>query len=249
MSYKLFFQQLGFSPEEIEVYLFLLENRSKNLEELTKELSFSSLKIAAIIDELLRKKAINSLQKNQVNVFSATKPESLINAIEQEQKKQRRALEELRRAKGELEGIMNDEKPVVRFFEGADQIASVMKSRQEEGEVEMKVFFPTKEVDAFFKKAELHSIIDSAQNRYKDIQSICTEPPTKNKIVSSVRRYLAKPENSFSCAVEIWNNKVHIVSLQKNPCGVLIEQEDIAKTFSMIFEMALAATNKIEEEK
>jgi len=238
-------ENLDFSSVEISVYKTLLESGEKTIDQIKEQVDAPSLLVVSTVDSLINKGLVSTLSKNNDKVFFAEHPDVLLSVVEQKVKKQLVAFEELKKKKTELEGIIKDEKPVVRFYEGEKMLKNLMEERQSAGDITMKVFYPVDQVDAFFKKNNLDNLKMSSKDTYKKISTIYNKMPPNYKSILNTDKYIPKPQTNFSSAIEIWDNKVHIVSFKDKPCGVLIEHEDIAHTFSEIFDLCIEGATQI----
>lgn len=123
--------EYGLSTEEAQIYLFLLENRSKSALEISRELKLSRTKVYRILDRLLEKKlAVKELQTAGLH-FLAESPEQLEFLL----KKQAERLESLEHKHGSLMqelkalgGKYRSSNSEVRYYTGLDGLKQVTQN-------------------------------------------------------------------------------------------------------------------------
>lgn len=123
--------EYGLSTEEAQIYLFLLENRSKSALEISRELKLSRTKVYRVLDKLLDKKlAVKELQTAGLH-FLAESPEQLDLLL----KKQAQRLETLEHKHSSLMqelkalgGKYRSSNSEVRYYTGLDGLKQVTQN-------------------------------------------------------------------------------------------------------------------------
>ena len=123
--------EYGLSTEEAQIYLFLLENRSKSALEISRAMKLSRTKVYRILDRLLEKKLAVREVKTAGLRFLAESPEQLQFLLE----KQAKRLEALEHKHGSLMqelkalgGKYRSSNSEVRYYTGLDGLRQVTQN-------------------------------------------------------------------------------------------------------------------------
>lgn len=123
--------EYGLSTEEAQIYLFLLENRSKSVLEISRELKLSRTKVYRILDKLLDKKlAVKELQTAGLH-FLAESPEQLdfllkkqVQRLESLEHKHSSLMQELKTLGGKYRSSNSE----VRYYTGLNGLKQVTQN-------------------------------------------------------------------------------------------------------------------------
>lgn len=237
-------KDLNFSNKETDVYLTLLELGSTTAGEIAKKADITRTTIYDILSSLLKKGLVNKYKKGAVTYFSALDPNRLLTYIDREIET---TTEKLKKQKEEIQSILpelisrqntKNEKPKVQFFEGEKG----MREAYEDTLTAQKVilayanvqtmheglpnFFPT----YYQRRSDADIFIRAILPRNKDSY----ERAEKDQKEKRQTRFLTE-ESSFSPEINIYNNKMLIVSW-KEKMAIVIESKELADFHRTIFE-------------
>ncbi len=237
VSYKIL-TKLGFSEKEAKLYLACLEVGSGTVLQISKRSEIPRGSAYDILEEMLEKGYVSKIHKNKHIVFSAVDPEVLKDRFEDR-------VRDLEIALPELKGLFNKQsQPKVRYFEGIDGVKRVYED----------TLTATTEILNYANSKEIRIHWSNYDNEYVKkrikkkifLKGIAPDDEfgiqVKKEDKKSMReiRLLSNKEFSFTNEINIYDNKVAIVSFQNEPIGIIIESQEIADTQRDIFKMAWA---------
>jgi len=244
-------QKLGLSDKEAKVYLASLELGPAPIAAIAKQASVNRPTTYVIIESLIKKGLMSSFDKGKKTFFSAESPERLLSLLRLKEK-------ETQEQAREFETILPDLKklyslaggaPKVRFFEGKKGIQAIQEDI---------IASKPEEIDEFTSLDDAYAIFPPTstdhrhkmQNEIKQARAIYTSKkgPILENIqdqASNQKKFVPPDKYPFSCDVILYSNKVAIIAY-KNLIGVLIEDQEIAQMFNLIFELSwVGATNVV----
>lgn len=237
---------LGLRANEAKVYLATLKMGQATVGQIADTIDVQRTFIYDILEELHDKGLISQVEVGKVRHFSALSVEKFKKRQEEKLAKFSSILPELKA----LEKSVGD-RPRVQFFEGIEGIKLALEDTLNqpvgskirayatgEGVYEQMPEF----LDKYFK-----------ERVKKRISMHCLAPdnPVNREHVKHdkdvLRETILLPENKFPFTneIDIYGNKVAIMSLQGEILAVIIESESIAKTQRAIFELAWLGAEKL----
>lgn len=254
--------KIGLNKKESKIYLSLLELGSQPASVVGKKAGINRSTTYLILETLIKKGYVNQHVRADVKYFTAADPQAIIKSLELKEKEvedNRKSLVELL---PEFYALTNplSIKPKVKFYEGEEGVKRVMND----------TLTSTEPILAW---SAYNSWLKTTPNLHKFVKNYARDRVEKHKIpvkilvedTKTVRKYLLSeypplsskkdplmdirwiPKNvsHFENEINIYNDKVSIVSLAKNELlGIIIESHEIAKTHRAIFEMAWQAGKK-----
>ncbi len=233
---------LGLSPTESRVYLAVLELNSSTVLNIAKKAGIKRPTCYLNLDNLVIKGYVTRIEKHSTTLYTAEKPSFILN-------KYKEKIENFKDLLPFYEAKFNrGPKPKIRYYEGKEEIWNIYT----------KIIFPSEELYFFgtdIQKIEKNfpNLLDywlkKFSSKNKKIMEIVSFNEAGFKYMTKYKKnHLIKimPENLpvFADSV-ITENKVFIVSLD-NLFGVLIESEDLAKTYKNFFLLAWQAAKKMK---
>ncbi len=229
-------KRFGLNDFEVKVYLELLKMGSSKANLVSKKVSWPRSTVYSILDSLAAKGLVSHVIKSGVKYFEAADPNNLLSILKEKEKYIEGILPELEKIRQTVK-----EKPKVEFFEGKAGIKSIMddliRTRRP-----VASFSSTKDILSLlqfyvpqFIKSRIKAGIKIKLLTEKTTE---TEELMKEKDKSELRETRFIPKiGSIPNTVYIYGNKVAILNTEvDNPFGVLIENENIAKTHKLLFE-------------
>lgn len=243
-------KKIGLSENEAKVYLALLEIGSSTAQQVAQKSELKRPTTYVQLEFLMKRGLVTSFEKGPSTnsgqaktMFRAEDPEHLKQVLEKEKEEQKEkagALEKILPGLGNLY-LSAGERPRVRFFEGL----SGLKTIQDE-------FLKTKEklvrsvanADDVLETFPAHGENYIPKRAQKGIHSKLIYTSAGGNILKEsdekmLRESKFVPLNKFTLSGEIaiYGNNVSISEFRKKPFGVMIENEEIAKSFEAIFDL------------
>jgi sugar-specific transcriptional regulator TrmB len=242
-------EQLGFTPEEINVYISLLEIGGGFVSSIARKAGAHRVTTYNTLENLEKKGFVRKTKRRNVKFYFSVNPQIILNQIEDNYNIAKKVVPE-------LINLQNTYvfKPNIQFFEGKEQMKDVfddlLRSETEvigyTNFVAASELFPeyldyyNKEVLKHGKKHRLLCPNDKFHVEY-------IEKFLKERIDAEILEIFAiNPEQfEFKNAQYIYDNKVTTVSFDRNELmGVIIESPNNAETNRAIFNLAwLGATS------
>ena len=241
-------QKIGLNEKEARVFLASLELGPSSVQQISKKASINRTTTYFILDSLIHKGLTSTYLKGKKTYFMAESPEVLGNLfdlqkknIEEKQKKFETLMPELKALYNQLEG-----KPVVRFFEGKEGLKAISNEFLNSNEKNVRMLYSVDDVRRVFADEE------RAQARKRRIdKKIHTRVlyTYKDGVLESTadgeRIKISEKEFPVSADIALFDGKVRISSLGgKKLSGVIIQDQEIYKTLSSLFDLAWEAAKK-----
>lgn len=229
-------RELGFTDNEIKVYIALLRIGHSKAGRIAKESSLERTSVYNALKKLLEKGLVSYTIESNRKIFSPVEPAKLLDYFQEKQERTKLIipeLEKLRKFEKEKENIIK-----FRGYAGIKTVLNdVLKSCNENDEYlimgsEQQL---TKRMPTFTKifiarkdQKKLHARILVKEFLKKNKKNQYRSKYTKTRYV---------PQDVISPAVtNIYKNKVAIVLWSETPEAIIIENEDTAKTYRSYFE-------------
>jgi len=228
-------ENIGLTAKESRTYLAALEIGTSPVSKIASKAKLNRVTAYDILDKLVKKGLINFFTKNKIKYFTATDPEILVNEYQKRASDLAKVLPDLKRLHGDTIH------PRVRFFEGIEGIKSIyadtLTSKTEilnyGNSKEIRSQWPTYDEDYVKKRAaagiHLRGIaIDDEFGRW-----------VKDNDAQNLReiRLISKEQFNFTNEINIYDDKLAIISFKDELIGMIIESPEIANTQRAIFKM------------
>jgi HTH-type transcriptional regulator, sugar sensing transcriptional regulator len=239
-------KDLGLTEIEAKIYLACLELGTDSVLHIAKKAEIKRPTCYLSLDNLFEKGLVSKIEKKNTTLYSAEDPHIILNKYK-EKVANFQDLLPFFHAK-----FNKGPKPKIRYYEGKEAL----------WEIYTKVIFPEEKI--YFFGTDTKKLIDnfptlvnywlknhsSKCKEFLELVSYNKEGLEYMETSGKNREIRIMPKNLPVFAdIGIVKNKLFIVSLD-NLFGVLIESEDIAKTFKSFFDLAwMAAKTKIPKSK
>jgi HTH-type transcriptional regulator, sugar sensing transcriptional regulator len=235
MHLKKTLEQLGFTKNMSAVYLASLELGEATISEIAQRAGIPRTSCQTIIRELKQAGLLNFYAKRRRKYWIAENPDYLMTQLRLREAALKEALPELRALKSETGA-----KPSIRFYGGADGVWQILDDI-----IETK--HPIRSLTSLddVKKLlgeEFNDFIVKRYSRHLPIQFLTVRSPEtetmKLRDERELRRTRFLPNDSaIRNANFIYGSKTAIISLNKKmPVGIIIEDQDIAETQTILFD-------------
>ena len=245
-------KQLGLNEKEAKVYLAALEYGPTTLTKIANKSGIKRTSIYDFIDDMVARGLIISTVLGRRALYAATEPEHLGKLIEKQKEVLSSLIPELSMYK------RGSEKPRIRFYEGKQGVVyvynEVLKLPSGSEVVGYATFdsiykiYSKEEIDEYIK-ARVKKGISQRLIMPNDQCAINHIDKDKNEL----RENIMIPLKDFPITneINIFENKVMIVSLGEEKVGVIIESQQIADTQKIIFDyfwktLRVVSKNKIK---
>jgi sugar-specific transcriptional regulator TrmB len=228
-------KNLGLNDKESKVYLACLELGSAPVSKISKNAKINRVTTYDILEKLIQKGFINYLTKNKIKYFSAVKPDTIYKITKQKTDDLRKALPDLKRLHGETAH------PKIRYFEGLNGVKAIYQDTLS-AKSEILNYANSEEVRTHWPEYDKEYVEKRAAKKIY-LKGIAPLDKAGLKVHSENKKYYRNikliPRNKygFSNEINIYDNKVSIISFNEGLIGMIIESKEIADTQRVIFKM------------
>ncbi|MDP3934952.1 MAG: helix-turn-helix domain-containing protein [Candidatus Giovannonibacteria bacterium] len=240
-------EYVGLKPKEARIYLALLELGEASVVQLAKKAGIKRTTVYNILPDFINRGIVTSTVKKKRKVYFVEDPRSLKNGI----KEKENVIDKLM---PELLAIQNiiPLKPRITFYEGVGGMKNLYEDTLES----------CKEGDIIFSYTGLSDFSKLVPQEYADyyiqervrrkirIRIIASNSPAarswKNTAVQDLReiRIVKDSPFQFNADMEIYANKIAIISYRENFMGVIIESKEINQMQRAAFELMWNSLDK-----
>lgn len=231
-------KKLGFSDKESKIYLACLELGAGTVIEISRNADITRGSTYDILEEMLEKGMVSKIHKDKHMVFSAVDPEVLM-------KNYKDRLRDFEMALPELKGLFHKRsRPRVRYFEGLDGIKRVYEDTLT-ATTDLLNYSNTREILSHWPTYN-DDYVKLRTQKGIFLRGIAQHDEYGEKLRKDDRRFhrefrlLPPVDFKFTNEINIYDNKVAIVSFSPELIGIIIESQEIADTQRDIFKMAWA---------
>jgi len=235
---------IGLNEKETAIYLAALELGQETVSHIAKKADIKRPTAYLILDALQKRGLVNAISKGKQTLYGAEEPQKLMGFVAQKERALRNILPY-------LEAIHNKRiaKPRVRFYEGREGLKRIY----EEGfkTKEMRFWGSMESIVKEFRDVVEWFISLSHKTKLRTYD-LLTNTPEDHAFAKRVIRpgYDVRffPKDLFiSTDSMIFENKVSIIAFAPEPHGLIIESEDIARSFRSLWELAWRGATPYKE--
>jgi len=236
MHLRAVIEQLGYSPQEVTVYLAALELGGSTVTEIAQKARLPRTTVNLIIRSLQKRGLMNAFLQRKRKIWAAENPEKLMIALKESEAALKVVLPEIQSLRHDT-GV----KPTVRTYGGPEEIKQIMNDILD-SKHHISAMLSWDSWVELLGKTYLEDFIETRYRHYLRIRLLTPRSKTaialKQKDGAELRVTQFLPESiTMTNANFIYANKVAIISLnKKRPVGILIEDEDIHHTMEVLFE-------------
>lgn len=242
--------QTDLTPSQAEILDFLYQNKEAKASVIAKNINRSRAIVYKEAEELSKMGVLEKIDRpNQVTVYSANHPSNLQKLMEQKEDQIKKDKELLANYLPDIISSFNliNNKPGIRYYEGIEGLSRIYDEILDEG----KDFLLLRSAyDPVYKK-EIVPIIENfikkrvAKNiKVKAITPADTaEANAENDARWLMERFWVDKEVYNSpVEIDIFGNKVAILSFGEELIGLIIESRQIAKSLEQLFNLAVLSS-------
>jgi len=238
---------IGLTEKESKVYLACLEKNNSPVSVIAKNAKINRVTTYDILEKLKEKGMVSFYTKQKIKYFNAINPELLLERFEKRTNDLRRSLPDFKR----ISGVTSH--PRIKYFEGIEGIKEIytdtLTAKTEilnySNSQEIRKSWPTYDKDYVAKRA----------SKKIHLRGICLKDEEGEKVKSEDKKYyremhlLPKEIFNFTNEINIYDDKVAIISFADELIGMIIESTEIANSQRAIFNMCWQYADTIEHVK
>lgn len=237
-------QSLGLTEKEARVYLAALELGQASVQKIAAAAHLPRPTCYLQINTLSQRGLMSSVEEGKKRLFIAEPPEALLTLFQREAEEVRAKQEALANMMPELKSRMTgDELPKVRLYEGLEGLEAMRRELLKLKNTEWYVFtgsdYYSKAVPQELRLLQLKRLTD----RKLKCKAIVSSEKADNKITSELKYFFERywvPTSKYQAPGEIaiFENKIALLSYDRHPIGVMIENRSIATVMKSFFKLA-----------
>ena len=233
-------EYIGLTPKEAKIYVALLELGEASVVQIAKSAGIKRTTVYNILPDFINRGLATSTFKKKRKVYFVEDPRSLKNDI----KEKGNVIDKLM---PELLAIQNviPSKPRITFYEGLGGMKDLYQDTLEgskEGETILS-YTGLADFSNLMPEEYANYYIRERAKRKIRIRIITSDSPTaqswKNTAAQDLRdiRIVDNPNFRFNADMEIYANKVALISYRENFLGVIVESKEINQMQRAAFEL------------
>ena len=233
-------QKIGLSENEAKVYLALLEFGSSTAQQIAQKAELKRPTTYVQLESLMKRGLTTSFEKGSKTMFRAEDPEHLKQVLEKEEEEQKErvgALEKILPGLGNLY-LSAGERPRVRFFEGVEGLKTI---QDEFLKSKVNLVKSVANMDDVLELFPIHKESYVPKRVQKGIKSKLIYTSSRGNFLPTDKKMLRESKFlsniRFSGDIAIYGKNIAISVPKKRPFGVMIENEEIVKSFEAIFDL------------
>ncbi len=234
-------QKIGLTKGEIKVYIALLELGSSTTGKITKKSGVSGSKVYEVLDRLIKKGLASFIIKNKVKRFEATRPERILDYLEEKEKQLKKEKLLIQKIIPELilkqKGTVKSEVKVFTGFEGLktanEDIIKTLKRGEEW--LSMGLTEQPKSWEIYFNKRQKIRAKKGIKHKHLLNKKYKSLYKKRKKLPFTEFKFL--PKNfEMPTSTEIYKNKVIImILLKEDPMAIMIESKAVSDSYRKYF--------------
>lgn len=244
MSLTNILKNWGLSENEAKVYLAALELGQATVISLARKSLVKRTTIYTVIEELKAKGLVTETKKGTKTYFVAEDPEKL-KELEEER------LKDLEQSLPELKSIFNlmPGKPKVKFYEGVAGLKAVYEDTIK-GQDDIVAFSDFEYMLKSMDNKHMMNYVNRRAAKGISFKGIMRRSKAVDEYMPLNARQKREikflPQADFSTEINIYGDKVAMMSFRENLVGVIIEDKNIAETLRIVWQNLWQALPKPE---
>ncbi len=247
MEIKEVIKNIGFSNKEAAIYLALLELGTATVQQISQKIGFKRTSLYPILDSLVSNGYISFIEKKHGRLYFAEPPRKLLAELKTKEKLLKEILPE-------LEAIYNfkKDKPKITFYEGYEAYRRIYDDTLNVPRgSEIYEFTSLYDIWRFVPKSYEKEYIKKRLDKKIRIKIIAIDSVEARQWVEKapyqLREIVLIPRDNkkITAAIEIYGDKVGIISLKENFMGIIIESQQIAQMQKIAFELMWEQSKQI----
>ena len=236
--------RFGLNEKEARVYLANLETGAAKVSAIAKRSGLNRITTYDILERLLEHGLVSLVIKNGQKIYTALDPKLFIERSKEKIKNLEKVLPLLKKLSSKTDH------PRIEYFEGLNGVkqvyADTLKAKTEllnyADSRLVREIWPEYDDEYVARRVREHIFLRGIAPHDEYGLKVVSENKSKHRDIRLV------PGNIFNFAneINIYDDKVSIISLKNDLVGIIIENEDIANTQRSIFRMAWEFTKTLK---
>lgn len=226
---------LGLTEKEAKVYLACTEKGNGVVSEIAQLAGINRVTTYDILEKLKHKGLVSYYTKKKIKYFSSIAPEILLEEFEKRTNDLRRSLPKFKTLTGEISH------PRVRYFEGLDGIKTIYADTLT-SKTEILNYSNSAEIRKKWHNYDEEYVAKRAKKKIF-LRGICPKDKAGEIVKQQDNKYhrqfrlIPSEQFDFTNEINIYDDKVAIISFKDELIGMIIESVEIANSQRAIFEM------------
>jgi len=233
--------QIGLSDKQAVIYEALLNLGKANIGKLLPKIPYKRGNTYDILEELKQKNLVSEIEERGKKVFVVEPPTSLERFVDQQEQavvQQRKLLNDnLNQLKSLYDLTIS--KPVIQYFEGVNGLKQIYEHTLcQQDDKKIMVFrsiYDDKRVYDYLMSYQKRRAGHGIEAKIFSPSQVTEERLQKDKKLLIQRKYLPREVFSLPTEIDIFQNKVALLSFRKKLIGVIIDNKDFADSMKTIF--------------
>jgi len=238
---------LGLTDKEAKVYLACTEKGTSVVSDIAHIAGINRVTTYDILEKLKQKGLVSYFTKKKIKYFNSINPEILLEEFEKRTTDLRSSLPKFKTLTGDINH------PRIRYFEGLEGIkaiyADTLTSQSEilnySNSHEIRKQWPTYDEDYVAKRAKKKIFLKGLSPQDKEGELVHSEDTKYFREM----RLIPSNQFDFTNEINIYDDKVVIISFKEELIGMIIESTEIANSQRAIFEMCWQFANIIGDHR
>ena len=236
MSLKDDLKEFGLDDKKAKVYLAVLELGQAKAHEIAHKAGVARPTAYDLLEKLSQDGLVGAYDKHKVRYYIANDPEKIKRNLMEKQRSLEHLLPELKSVYNSLKA-----KPKISFYEGVEGIKTVFEDTLLAQNKNLRGILSMEDL---YKVPGKHYMDDYVERRVKEGYTLRVIRSKPKEIAPdwpagpTERRDLRYPPESmvFAMTTYIYDNKVGLISSQKENFGMIIESQEYSQNMSHLFE-------------
>lgn len=242
--------EFGLDEKEARVFLAALELGGESVLAIAKKAGINRVATYDALENLIKRGLISTFVKGKRTHYSATEPDRLEHLLELEKQEITNKENVLGRLMPELKSLYNfsTKKPKVMYYEGKAGVKTIQNSFLKVPDKMLRLIYYYDVLNTAFSKKEMEEYGERRSRLNIKIKAIAVIKD-KNLNIHKIgdpnveRAYVSYDDFPMESDITIYGNNIAFVSL-KQLFGVVIENEELAKTMKSFFDLAWNISKK-----
>jgi HTH-type transcriptional regulator, sugar sensing transcriptional regulator len=241
-------QKLDLNEKEANVYLALLQLGEDTVFNISKKAGIKRPTCYLVLDELAEKGLVAKNKKQNTTLFSPVDPKQLLEMVKQKESSLKQIIPELSALYNKI-----PQKPKVQIFEGVQGLEYVYNLAIDSIKKKKEVLFfasleatndLTKNAFDYYKKILQENQESKGREILNDTELEREYQKELKKLNSNYKvKFIPKELGQIHSDTIISGDKVILISYNKDIFATVIESQEIANSFKIIYEMAWKNAN------